>query len=256
MNKKVSLTVGMFLLSTICLSACQQKEKETATQKKEAEKGVYMENKPIVSNSTADMLRYIVLDNRVYWENGTLIDGSHAKELQKESLGKTHYIDTPDVNQISEVSTENLSTNISTEPEIYSIKGYDSKYKIMCSIRNEIYIFDCLSDFKVVHGKDLMSKINLVDSDIIGAVYNVNDSEKELKDLNLLKNTIQDLHEAECVKEDSASLSGNIRIELELADHTKTIVLLYKEGYIGFAGFDGVFHLDTDSYHALYESLQ
>lgn len=259
MNKKVRLKLEVCLFCVMCLLnlvACQKEEANTP--KKEEEKGVYMENETVVSNPTVDMQRYIVWNDRVYWENGTIIDNRYAKELQGENLGKTHYVDTPDVNEIGEVSMENLSTNIADGLEVYSVKDYDSKYRIMCSIRNEIYLLDCFTELRVVQGEDLMSKINLEDSDIIGAVYILvlEDITKELKELDLLQSMIRDLREADCIEKNMSELEEGISMEIELADHTKIETFLYKEGYVRINNFDGIFHLEKDSYHALYESLK
>jgi hypothetical protein len=203
-----------------------------------------MESEDVVFSPTADLLRCVVYNDRVYWETGVTINNSYLNNIKGDKIGKTNYVDVTDVDDLNVVKMENLSTNIPDEPEIYCVKGYDSKYRIMCVIKNKIYLFECFCGFSVQKGEDLMSKINLKSSNISSATYEVNNVAKDVEDLDILKSVIDDLNKAECIEKDDESLEGeSISMEIELNDYTKSSINIYKNGYVTIGNFEGMFYI-------------
>ena len=184
------------------LTACKKNDNIVGTNEITTFSGVRMENKIPTSTATADLLRFVVYNDRIYWETGVTINASYFEKIKDVKIGKTHYVNMTDVNAFDKEKKENMSTNISSEPDMYSVKGYNSKYKIMCILENKIYMFECLAGFQVNQGKDLMEKLNLNYSNILSAVCEVNDEEKKVKNLDILKELMETLNEAKCMEID------------------------------------------------------
>jgi hypothetical protein len=114
-------------------------------------------------NVKADMIGLVVYHGNVYTESATTVDGADALSLRGEKLGKT----TGGIHERSgEDDYKELASTIGTA-DIYTVKGYDSDFRIMSytEIDGQVYaqLFDKTNGISVSGLSDLLGKLNMKD---------------------------------------------------------------------------------------------
>ncbi|WP_145413026.1 hypothetical protein [Paenibacillus xylanexedens] len=114
-------------------------------------------------NVKASMIGLVVYQGNVYTESATTVDAADALSLRGEELGKT----TGGIHERSgKDDYKELASTIGTA-DIYTVKGYDSDFRIMSytEIDGQIYaqFFDKTNGISVSGLSDLLGKLNMKD---------------------------------------------------------------------------------------------
>ena len=88
------------------LTACKKNDNIVGTNEITTFSGVRMENKIPTSTATADLLRFVVYNDRIYWETGVTINASYFEKIKDAKIGKTHYVNMTDVNAFDKEKKE------------------------------------------------------------------------------------------------------------------------------------------------------
>ncbi|GGD55457.1 hypothetical protein [Paenibacillus nasutitermitis] len=225
---------------------------------------------PDTSSESADMVGLVVYNGNIYTQTSTRIEPEAAKQLLDEKLGRTKA-------GIDEWSNQTDYTELAStigETDIYSVKGYDSGFRIMSYqvVEGEIYaeLYEHLNGITVTKGEDLIGKTNLlghVESAKWQSYDSWNYSKPEFNKLQTgpaLQTFLEALYEASPVDADflyKAGIYDNGEekqkvLYLKLEDQTEITLWLFKGNYVKYSSAPVFFQMKPDPFLAFWDSLQ
>lgn len=265
---------------------------EKSEVKSEEETGYYIPEIGFTmpsENMYGCMVGFIVYNNRLYDQCGTTISIEEAKNLKGEKIGVTKDIygsmegkkSQGEKFNINEV--EDLVSSIGGA-EVYKVKGYDEKFRIMTYIEDEYGIradiYECLTGITISSGKDIFGKMNienniksvkydtfdnwnyntpdkkdiLIDENVSNFISSLNESipysleEKEFRDSFFNKEN--DNYDEQQAKQQQKFLY------LELKDSISIEFRLFSNGYVYYKGMNGtIFKIDDTTFNNLWDIL-
>lgn len=123
---------------------------------------------PDETDVMANIIGLIVYKGNIYTQSATSITPEVAKQLRGNQLGRTK-------SGIHERSTSSDYTELAStigEMDVFSVKGYDTDFRIMSYLEMDGQIFaefyEHLNNITISKGKDIIGKLNLIDH--IGSV--------------------------------------------------------------------------------------
>ncbi len=223
----------------------------------------------------ADMLPLFVYQGRIYIHYNTSFetgDGDTVSEedmtnLRGDYLGKT----IGGINEWSkqEEYQQELVSNIG-EGDVYTVKGYDSKYRLMVYTRYEdgfgCEIYDSFGGLQIKEGEDFFGIIKLKEN---AASYqwesfdSWNNGKSERNDATvdtLFQDFMKKLYEAAPLEGSTDMLIENISsdsqkfVYVKTKDHLITTLRLLKDGYVYMHGV-GFFQVEKDAFDAFYNAM-
>lgn len=226
------------------------------------------------SGKNADMIALFVYNGRVYTQSNTTllnIDGIVDKEtinsLKGDYLGKTK----SGINEFSEDEAykENFISNIG-ESEIYTVKGYDSNYRLMVyteySDGYDCQIYDSFGGLTVMTGADYFNKLQIKDN-VTSITWENYDSWNnglsnisEAKVDKIFNNFMNALYDSIPIGEKTDMFTENTEIDSQkfvkvtTKDNLTTTLRLFKDGFV-YANGVGFFEVDKVTFDAFYQSL-
>lgn len=203
----------------------------------------------------AKMLALVVYNGKVYTQSSTEFDSKYINSFLGERIGRT----SNSINEwnVKDKSTEELASNIG-EQDIYTVKGYDSSFRIMSYIKINgqefAQFFDCLNGITVKSGNDIFGKLKLVDN-VENAKFikfddwnNGIDNYTDFKNLNILNEALKNLNNAipydyQSISEDidnNRNNNGFREFTLKLKDGSSLKFNVFKNGYVSY-GYSNVY---------------
>lgn len=216
---------------------------------------------------SASMMALVVYQNNVYLQAATQIDSETATALLGDKLGTT----TGGIHELSgQEEYIELASNIG-EADIYSVKGYDSGFRIMSytEIDGQVFaqLFERTTGITVSSGADLIGKLNL-EGNIASAQWQSFDS---------WNNGLQQyapLAEGEALDRFTSALltarplaaeplieqglyDGEDRkfIYLTLEDNTTVELTLFGEGLVRYGNAQVFFEVEDGAFQALWDAM-
>lgn len=228
---------------------------------------IELSNEPGVK---ADMIGLIVYKGNIYTQAATSISPEIAKQLRGDQLGRSKA-------GIDEWSTSSDYTELAStigEMDVFSVKGYDTEFRIMSylEIDGQIYadLYEHLNGITITKGEDLIGKLNLKDhiESVRWQGFNSwNNSEMKFMELQVdqgLQQFIAALYEAKPVAEDKLYDAGIYEtgpenqkfLYLKLRDQTEVQLRLFKDGnYVRYANAGVFFQLDPVVFDVFWEQM-
>lgn len=224
---------------------------------------------PEQSNTAMDMIGLIVYQGRVYTQTDTQINPDSAKQLLGKKIGRTK-------GNIDEWSSQDeyaqeLASSIG-QMDVYSIKGYDSDFRIMTyeemngSIHAELY--ECLNGIEVKSGADIFNKLQLV-GNVQSATWEEfnswNNNQQIYKNVQVdtkLDHFLQSLNVAKPIEQEELQKEGiyeNMEqkfILIKLKDQTEVRLRLFKDGYVKYGFAPVFFKVDNEPFSEMWNSLE
>lgn len=223
---------------------------------------------------SADMMGLFIYQGRVYTQSQTtlpmtdgVIDKTIVDALKGDFLGKTK----SGIDEWSdkEAYTEDFASTIG-ESEIYTLKGYDSKYRLMVYTKYEegydCQIFDSFGGLQVITGADYFDKLQLkgrVSSLNWQSFDNWNNGfattqtapvdEKFHQFMDALYMAVP-IGENSDFFSDKTAFDSQKFVNVTTEDQLTTSLRLFKDGYV-YANGVGFFRIDNPAFHTFYESL-
>lgn len=203
----------------------------------------------------AKMLALVVYNGKIYTQSSTEFDAKYINNFLGQRVGRT----TNSINEwnVKDKSTEELASNIG-EQDIYTVKGYDSNFRIMSysKINGQEFaqLFDCLNGITVKSGKDVFGKLNLIDN-VESARFikfddwnNGTNSYVNFKDLTILNEALKELNDSvpydyQSVGEEVDNYRNNDgfrEFTLNLKDGSQLKFNVFKNGYVSY-GYSNVY---------------
>ncbi len=203
----------------------------------------------------AKMLALVVYNRKIYTQSSTEFDLKYINNFLGGRVGRT----TNSINEwnVKDKSTEELASNIG-EQDIYTVKGYDSSFRIMSytKVNGQEFaqFFDCLNGITIKSGNDIFGELKLIDNvqsakfigfdDWNGGINNYTD----FKDLSILNEALKDLNNAvpydyQSVGEDidnSRNNNGFREFTLKLKDGSRLKFNVFKNGYVSY-GYSNIY---------------
>ncbi len=221
---------------------------------------------PNQSDSLANMVGLVVYKGNIYTQTSSSIAPEAAKSLVGEKLGRTKgTID----EWIKQTDYTELASSIGIM-DIYSVKGYDSDFRIMSfqEYEGQIYaeFYECLNGITIAAGKDLIGKLNLKDNIeyLQWQDYNSWYYSKKIFNDYPVDGTVQAfftaLDEAKPIAadqlfeegiNDSAAQNQKV-LFLKLKDKTEVRLSLYKGNYVRYASAHVFFQVDAEVFSMLW----
>lgn len=203
----------------------------------------------------AKMLALVVYNGKIYTQSTTEFNQEHIKAFMGTRIGRT--INSINEWNVKEKSTEELASNIG-EQEMYTVKGYDSSFRIMSYIKVEDHeyaqFFDCLNGITIKTGKDIFGKLNLVNNIESAKFISFDDWNNgtanyiNLKDVNILNEVIKELYTAlpyeyqtiEDVIDNSRNNDEFREFTLKQKDGLEVKLTVYNNGYVSY-GYSNIY---------------
>jgi hypothetical protein len=201
------------------------------------------------------MLALVVYNGKIYTQSTTELDQKNLKAFMGQRLGRT--INSINEWNVKDKSTEELASNIG-EQEVYTVKGYDSNFRIMSYLKVEdqeyAQFFDCLNGITIKSGKDIFEKLNIVNN-IESAKFisfedwnTGNTNYISFKDINILNEAIKELYTA--VPYDYQTIGDELdkarnndafrEITLKQKDGLELKLTIFKNGYVSY-GYTNIY---------------
>jgi hypothetical protein len=223
---------------------------------------------PKNTNESADMIGLIVYKGRIYTQTDTHIASKFAYSLLGEKIGRTK----GNINEWSdqsEYATE-LASSIG-EIDIYTVKGYDSNFRIMSYLEQDGKIwsefYECLNGLTVNSGEDIFEKLNM-DNNIQSASWEEpnswNDNKQEFHTLSVndkLYKFLDALNKAKPIEQRSLQQNDIFETEeqkfvlLKLNDHTEIRLRLFKDSYVMYQNAHIFIKMDDVVFDDLWKNL-
>jgi hypothetical protein len=219
------------------------------------------------SDVDAKMFALVVYKGKIYAESNTQLDLNNIKNFLGEKVGST--TNTIDEWNVSGKSSEELASNIG-EQEIYTVKGYDSDFRIMSYTKNEdqeyAQFFDCLNGITVKSGKDIFGKLNLV-GNIESAKFitfddfnNGTNNYVNFESMDVLNEASNEFNNAvpynyEAVEKDIESCRNNNdfrEFTLKLKDGLMVKFTAFKKGYVCYGNSNIYFKVQSSTIDKLW----
>ncbi len=225
---------------------------------------------------TARMIPLFVYQGKIYLRYNTAIattDGYTVSEEDMLSL-RGDYLGTTKsgINEFSgkEDYTEDFASNIG-ESEVYTVKGYDSKYRLMVYTKYEggfgCEIYDSFGGLSLKNGADYFGLLNLKDNvasyewENLDSWNNGGSGKTQATAEDIFNDFLDKLYDATPVEGSVDWLIENTESDsqkflyLQTKDHLVTTLRLLKDGYV-YAPEVGFFQVDKEAFDAFYASLQ
>jgi hypothetical protein len=201
------------------------------------------------SGIKAKMVPLVVYKGKIYLQSNTQIAPEKIKSFLGSKIGKT--IGNIDEWNVKDKSSQEMASNIG-EQDIYTVKGYDSTFRIMAysevdgSVNGEF--FDNMNGITIKSGKDIFGKLN-IEGNIQSAKFmgfddwnNGSANFSNFKNISLLNEGIKELNAAlpysyDSITEEidnSRNNQGFRQIIITLKDGCETTISLFKNGYISY----------------------
>lgn len=257
----LTVAIGVVFVYPILIKPAVQPSPGVA----KAENGIAIpEIKPPKNNaSTADMIGLIVYKGQIYTQAYWITDSENAEKLKDKKLGEAKgNID--EWSKRKDYSSEFASNVIG---DVYSVKGYDPRFRIMCFLSNGTKcLYECLSSITVSSGRDVFSKLKLRNNvtrltyidiehyDYVTPICNIEDK-------GIINSFVDNLYDSKPVSLNKVpgldwNNSADTRyIELALKDGCKASLALIKGGYVHYAHCDVAFKMDDHVFNTLWEKL-
>lgn len=208
------------------------------------------------SNGTsAKMIALVVYNGKVYTQSATEIASNNIENFLGEKIGRT----TNSINEwnVKDKSSEELASNIG-EQDIYTVKGYDTNFRIMSYIKIQdqeyIQFFDCLNGITIKNGNDVFGKLNLVNNVESAEFISFDDwnngvnNYATFQDLDILNEALIELNSAtpynyENVENDIDNSRNNNdfrQFALKLKDGSELKFNAFKSGYVSY-GYSNIY---------------
>lgn len=208
------------------------------------------------SNGTsAKMIALVVYNGKVYTQSATEIASNNIENFLGKKIGRT----TNSINEwnVKDKSSEELASNIG-EQDIYTVKGYDTNFRIMSYIKIQdqeyIQFFDCLNGITIKNGNDVFGKLNLVNNVESAEFISFDDwnngvnNYATFQDLDILNEALIELNSAtpynyENVENDIDNSRNNNdfrQFALKLKDGSELKFNAFKSGYVSY-GYSNIY---------------
>ena len=224
----------------------------------------------------AKMMPLFVYQGRVYLRYNTAIvttDGYTVSEddmrsLRGDYLGMTK----SGINEFSgkEDYTEDFASNIG-ESEVYTVKGYDSKYRLMVYTKYEggfgCEIYDSFGGLSLSSGADFFDLLNLrgnvasYEWEDLDSWNNGGSGKAQVAVDDTFNDFLDQLYDSAPVEGSLDWLIENTESDsqkflyLQTKDHLVTTLRLLKDGFV-YVPEVGFFQVDKESFDAFYTNLQ
>lgn len=232
--------------------------------------GIYIPQiNPNLGNAIhARMVALIVYNGKVYTQSATEIDTKNIKNFMGNKIGRS-------INSINEwnvkaKSSEELASNIG-EQDIYTVKGYDTDFRIMSYLKIEdreyVQFFDCLNGITIKSGNDVFGKLNLVNNVESGKFLSFDDWNNGInnyiifKDTKLLNEALMGLNtsvpfkyeDVESEIDSSRNNNGFRQFALKLKDGSELKISVFKNGYVSYGYSNIYFKVDASVINKLWQ---
>ncbi|QGQ94193.1 hypothetical protein EHS13_04355 [Paenibacillus psychroresistens] len=224
---------------------------------------------PDKSNDMAAMVGLVVYKGNIYTQTTTSIAPEAAKSLLGEKLGQTK----AGIDEWSEMTDyDDLASSIGVT-DIFSVKGYDSDFRIM-SYREQdgkIYaeLYEHLNGIMVTTGRDIIGKTQIEDNmeSVSWQDYNSwSESKPEFNPYPIdqaIHTFMTALYEAKPVDEAKLYKEGIYNdgaenqkvLFIKLKDQTEVRMWLIKGNYVKYASTSVLFQLEPAAFSALWNSI-
>lgn len=226
-----------------------------------------MELPDMGSGVKMDMVALVVYQGNVYTQSATRIDAAGATALRGDKLGRT-------TGGIDEWSGKDqyieLASNVG-ETDIYTVKGYDSDFRIMTytEIDGEVYaeLFEHANGITVSSGADLIGKL-ILEGRIASAQWesfaswnNGLQQYEPLANDGTLSSFLAALQNANPLAAEPLMNQGIYEHEnrkviyLKLEDSTRVELTLFGEGLVRYGNAPVFFEVESGAFQALWESM-
>jgi hypothetical protein len=220
------------------------------------------------TNESANMIGLIVYKGRIYTQTDTHIASKFAYSLLGEKIGRTKgNID--EWSDQTEYATE-FASSIG-EIDIYTVKGYDSNFRIMSYLEQdgEIWFefYEFLNGLTLNSGEDIFKSLNM-DDNIQSASWEEfnswNYNKQEFHNLSVnetLNKFLDTLNKAKPIEQRSLQQNGIFESEeqkfvlLKLNDHSEVRLRLFKDSYVMYSNAHVFFKMDAVVFDDLWKSL-
>lgn len=226
-----------------------------------------MELPDMGSGVKMDMIALVVYQGNVYTQSATRIDAAGATELRGDKLGRT-------TGGIDEWSGKDeyieLASNVG-EADIYTVKGYDSDFRIMTytEIDGEVYaeLFEHANGITVSSGADLIGRLNLEGRIASAQWESFNSWNNGLQQYEPLANDgtlssfLAALQNAKPLAAEPLMNQGIYEREnrkviyLKLEDNTRVELTLFGEGLVRYGNAPVFFEVESGAFQSLWESM-
>jgi hypothetical protein len=225
---------------------------------------------PKGSNALYDMIGLIVYKGQIYTQTSTHITPEAAKQLLGNLIGRTKA-------SIDEWSKQKdyveLASTIGVT-DVYTVKGYDSDFRIMSYQTEEGQIFtefyERLNGITITKGEDLIGKTNLkgnVNSVKWQSYDNWNNSKPQFEELQAEESItafLTALYEAKPIAAEPLQKAGIYNngeqiqkvLYLKLKDQTEVQLRLFKGNYVLYGGPSVFFEVDPVAFSALWDKME
>ena len=218
------------------------------------------------------MIPLIIYKGNVYIHTNVKVSSENVNNFLGKKLGTTKDIIAEESSE-KEYSNE-LTSNIGVT-DVYSVNGYDETFRIMTNYRAEDGIntadfYECLNGITISSGRDVFSKLNLIDNVIQAKFQSYSDWNNgtgvfhAIDNINFLNDLFREVNEGiPYLSEDIDNLLRDYRndneyreISLDLKDGSKNITLgLLKSGYISYGYPKIYFKIDSNFSEELWNKL-
>jgi hypothetical protein len=216
----------------------------------------------------ARMVALVVYNGKIYTQSATEIDGKNIKNFIGNKIG--HSINSINEWNVKAKSSEELASNIG-EQDIYTVRGYDSGFRIMSYLKIEdreyAQFFDCLNGITIKSGSDVFGKLYLVNNVENAKFISFDDWNNGVntyitfKDTKLLNEALIELNAAvpfnyEAVESEidsSRNNSGFRQFTLKLKDGSELKLSVFKSGYVSYGYSNIYFKVDASVINKLWQ---
>lgn len=224
---------------------------------------------PEKTNPLANMVGLVVYNGNIYTQTSTSIAPEFAKSLLGDRLGRTK----GNIDEWSKLTDyKELASTIGVT-DIYSVKGYDSDFRIMSYqvFDGQVYaeLYEQLNGITISTGEDLIGKTHLKDDieSVRWQDYNSwNYSKPEFIPYEMdqkLLTFMTALYQAKPIDGDKLYKEGiydngeqNQKVMIfKLRDQTEVILWLFKGNYVKYASAPVFFQLEPEAFSAMWDSL-
>jgi hypothetical protein len=219
-------------------------------------------------NPLASMIGFVVYNDKMYTQAGTKIDIDSANKLLGDKLGTAK----GNIDEWSKASEIKKNFASSFCGDIYSVKGYDSSFRIIGISTNSdsgdkwAEIFECTKGITITSGKDVFGKLKMQgnalsmtyvqESDHKTPIYSINDNKLMNTFIDALNNTTPYLFESNHIPNLDWNNPADFRhIRIKLKDGCDVKLTLTKGEYILYGNCDAVFKMNSSKFHELWDKL-
>jgi len=226
---------------------------------------------PKKTNAAMDMVGLFIYQGRIYTQTSTRIPPEAAQAVLGEKVGRT-------MGNIDEWSSqEEYATELASsigEQDIYSVKGYDSDFRLMTyqvadgQIWAEFY--ECLNGIAIASGADVLQKLQVIGNEQAVKWENFdswNNDKKQYQEVPMNEtltkffealNTAKPIEAKKLMDQGIYDGEGQARkfLLFTLKDQSEVRLDLHQGGYVRYTPADVFFKLDDAAFTAMWEMLK